>query len=742
MKARLFCLFTLLALALLAPVAKAAGPPLVKATWVEGVSATGATLWAEISPNGALTTYRFEYISDAAYQQSGFATATKVPASGPVGIGGGTSVVKVSQHLSGLAPVSTYHYRVTTTNSFEAVLGSERSLTTEDPTNAFSLPDERAWEMVSPVDKEGGAIQGPGQNFGGDLDQAAAQGDLFTFSSATAFANAPGAPPASQYLAIRTAGGWQSQNVSTPLHAGAYGEEPDGVPYRLFSTDLGKGLLFGGSCRGEEAECAMVNPPLAGTNAPAGYANYYLRDSASGVFTALLSQADVNESTLGPKTLGASAVAAVPDISRVVLSSCAALTSNATEVPAGPGQCDAEEANLYEWSSSGLQLINLLPGDSEGTPGARIGASLGAVSTNGSRVYWTQGGDLYLREGAQSFQVDDALGGGGSFETASTDGSVAYFTKGGHLYRYLVTTKATTDLTPSGAVVGVLGTSENGSSVYFQDASGLQLWSEGTTTTLAPGPTATLPSDYPPATGTARVSADGTHLAFLSAAELTDYENQEETEVYLYGPLPGGGAPTLICASCNPTGERPIGSAALPGAPPSGSSAIPYKPRALSADGQRLFFESEDRLAPQDTSPGPEVYQWEARGQGSCQRTLGCTSLISSGRSNGGASFLDASSDGSDAFFLTDDSLVRTDPGSIDVYDARVGGGFAEAIKPIPCVADSCQALPAAPDDPTPGTLILNSGNPALHIEKEKTKKKGKGKKGKGHKGKGKGGKR
>ncbi len=137
----------------------------------------------------------------------------------------------------------------------------------------------------------------------------------------------------------------------------------------------------------------------------------------------------------------------------------------------------------------------------------------------------------------------------------------------------------------------------------------------------------------------------------------------------------------------------------------------------------------------QDTNAPADVYQWEAKGSGNCQRSPGCVSLISSGRSPGGATFLDASANGSDAFFLTDASLVGADPGSVDVYDAKVGGGFAEAPKPIPCIGDACQALPNAPEDPTPGTLVPNSGNPGLHVVKEKPKK-GKGKKGKGHKGK------
>jgi hypothetical protein len=41
--------------------------------------------------------------------------------------------------------------------------------------------------------------------------------------------------------------------------------------------------------------------------------------------------------------------------------------------------------------------------------------------------------------------------------------------------------------------------------------------------------------------------------------------------------------------------------------------------------------------------------------------------------------------------------------------------GEAESDEII-CVGDSCQSLPAEPEDPTPGTLVPNSGNPPLRI--------------------------
>jgi hypothetical protein len=331
--------------------------------------------------------------------------------------------------------------------------------------------------------------------------------------------------------------------------------------------------------------------------------------------------------------------------------------------------------------------------------------------------------------------VPRALAEGGEFQAASANGALAIYTKAGHLYRYDTGAHSSTDLTPSAAVKGVLGASEDGSTVYFQDAAGLERWREGTTIQIAPGGEAAQGSDWPPATGTVRVSADGTKLVFLSQARLSGYDNTPAEpadcgqviggvfktepcqEVFLYD----AGSRELACLSCNPTGERPEGPSTIPGAIANGkgAAAVPgqivtdaYKPRVLSVNGRRLFFDSRDALVLQDTDKAPDVYEWEAQGEGSCQRGGGCLSLVSSGRSQGGAVFVDASANGSDAFFLTEGSLVPADPGSVDLYDAREGGGFPEPPSEIPCQADACQTLPSEPEDPEPGTLRQGPGTP------------------------------
>jgi hypothetical protein len=715
----------------------AAGPPLIQATYVTDVTSTSANLRAEVSPQGQSTTYRFDYLTLAAYEanvkagKDPFAGAAKAPLSGSASAGAGAVAVLLTQHLAGLSPQTLYRFRAVATNASATTTGPERGLGTQAPTNAFSLLDGRGWEMVSPVDKNGGAIQPPEGIFGGGAFQAAANGNSITYSSADSFAGGVGAPPGSQYIATRGGSGWSTQNITTPLLAGSYGQEPDGVPYRLFSEDLARGLLSNGQrCRTEPGECPVVNPPLPSSGAVPGYRAYYLR--GGGAFASLITAADLTHTSMGPAQLEVGLAGATGDLGEVILTTCAALTANGTEA-AAPGGCAAQ--NLYRWREGSLTAINLLPGETTTRPGAGLAAPSGAISADGNRVYFTrlEDGAIYLREGTETKLLPETVGGGATFGVASDDGRYAFFTKGGHLFRYDAVAQLATDLTPAGGVVGMLGASAEGASAYYQDGSGLQLWANGTTSEVAPGPEAAAPSDYPPGGATARVSADGAHLLFLSAKELTDYENVGQVELFLYGPA------GLTCVSCNPTGERPEGAASIPGAIANGTTRI-YKPRALSSSGNRAFFETTDDLVPQDSNHRRDVYEWEAQGEGNCGSEGGCIQLISSGRSLGAASFIDASADGDDAFFLTDASLAFGDPGSYDLYDARALGGFPPPPGAIPCEGDACQALPEAPEDPTPGTLVPNGGNPAPRFVKVGKKKHHKSK-GKHHRAKRKHGK-
>ncbi len=710
-------LLSLMALVLFAPAGARAAGPEVGATWVVNVDADSVSLRAQVNPGGVATTYHFDYIAEAGYQanlqagRDGFFGASKVPPNAEAKVpGSGSSFVSVGQALAGLAPETAYRYRVFATHAAESTLGTERIFATRGPVGPLMLLDGRGWELVSPVDKNAGEITGAGGEAGDGVNQAALQGGAATFSSASSFgAGGEGAPVASQYVARRAAAGWAVENVTAPLFSGGY-EGLNGTPYRLFAADLSQGLL-----------AAALYPPLPGTGAPPGYENYYLR-GAGGGFTALLTHADVAALAMPSQSFELDFAGASPDLRQLVLSTCAALDPGAAEVP-GPGAgCDPGSPNLYQWSAAGLRLLSLRP-DGSAAPG-RLAAPSGAISADGARVFWTDGADLYLREGTDTVQVDAAApgGGGGAFEAAAADGAVAFFSKAGHLYRYEVASAATEDLTPAGGVQGVLGASADGSHVYFLTGSGLFLNRGGANTEVAAAADAV---NFPPSTGSARVSADGSHLAFVSSAELTIYDNTDldskepHSEVYVYDAGDG----SLSCASCRPTGERPEGPSTLPGASVNGEgpgATRAYKPRALTAGGGRLFFDSADALVIHDTNNDWDVYEWEEDGVGSCRRAGGCLQLISDGRARGGASFVDASADGTDALFLTDGSLVPADPDAVDLYDARVDGGFPQPQQPPLCEEDFCQPLPSPPDDPTIGTMVPSTGNPAPRFTKAK----------------------
>lgn len=711
------------ALALAASPARAAAPQ-VEAIWATEVAAKSARLHADLGLDPALSTsYQFNYIAEAAYEanlsagKDGFAGAKTQPPLA-VNVGAGTSGTRVMQRLANISPETVYRYRMVAKNSAGTAPSPVNSFTTQKVGGGSLLLDGRGWEMVSPVDKNGGQVDAPGANAGGGVLQVAGDGSSATFSSAASLGeDGGGAPPASQYLSRRGAGGWSTENITVPLFSGSYGTAPEGVPYRTFSTDLTRGLLLNGRrCRSTEEGCAVANPPLAGSGAPVGYQNYYLRDG--GGFTALVDSTDVLATTLTAAEFEVTLAGASADLSRIVLSSCAALTDNATEVPLGAG-CDPGFQNLYLYSAGSLTLLNVLPAQSAGTPGARLAAQSGAISGDGSRVYWqsADSGDLYLRSGSQTRQVDAAAAGGGSFEAASADGSVAFFSKDGHLYRYAAATDSAVDLTPAGGVQGVLGASADGGYLYYVSSTGLFLRRGATTTEVAASADAL---NYPPATGAARVAAGGARLAFLASESLTGYDNtgpagDPVSQVFLYDAI----GDTLTCASCNPTNARPLGPSTIPAATRNGEgprATHAYKPRALSADGRRLFFDSADALVGEDTNNSPDVYEWEAQGTGSCAEAGGCLGLISSGRAAGGAFFVDASSDGADAFFRTDGSLVPGDPGQFDLYDARVGGGFPVPTPPLPCAGDACQSLPSAPVDPSLNTLVEGAGNPAVRF--------------------------
>lgn len=706
--------------------AHASTAPGIAAVWVSDVGPSSARLHGEVEPDEGLPTeYWYQYLSQATYDaniaegRDAFARSFSAP-SRPAVIAAGVKKIGVYQLIGSLAPATRYVYRLNVRNGTGSVTSTAHYFITQSSQPSTGESDGRSWELVSPIDKNGGGIAGAGEIAGGGVFQAAANGSAVTFSSTASFADASGAPVASQYISARSDTGWVTTNITPPTVSGSYGSEPRGVPFQLFAPNLSVGIMLNGEhCRGAQGSCPVLNPPLPGSEAPPGFQDYYLRDSASGVYRALITTADIEGRGLEPSQFDVHLAGATPQVDHDILSTCAALTDDATEIGSSEGGCDETQANLYEWSGGGLKLVNILPEDSLGSPGATLPSQSASISEDGQRIYFVEGGRLYLRDGASTHAVGASLSGSEQFEGASADGTGALLINGGRLYRYDEVANTVREL--ASEVSGVLGYSRDLARVYYVSGGTLFLWRQAGTTTVASGPGAVTASDYQDAGGTTRVAPDGGRMLFLSTAPLTGYDNvdqrtgERDSEVFLYDVA----ARNLACLSCNPSNERPWGPSGIPGTNSNGQypeATSMYKPRVLLSGGKRVVFESSDSLVAQDRNFAKDVYEWEAGGIGSCEQASGCVSLISSGKAETGAAFFDASESGDDIFFRTPRSLVPGDPGGTDLYDARVAGGFPEEDIPIPCEGDACQPLPSGPSDPAVNSLATGPGNPPVHF--------------------------
>jgi hypothetical protein len=407
-----------------------------------------------------------------------------------------------------------------------------------------------------------------------------------------------------------------------------------------------------------------------------------------------------------------------------------------------------------------------------------------AISADGRFVFWSteETGESYVRvdgvttlalPGPGTCKESEPVAARTCFLTASRDGKRALLSDGQllELNESATAYEPTYDLSQgNGGFQGILGAAGDLSVVYFVDtavltsrgehnlngehaeagAPNLYVWAGGATHFIG----RLLPSDDQIGTQThfgvwkasisdrtAQVSTDGGYLAFMSRASLTGYDNARAgggecvqgagpscLEVFEYDASTG----VLSCVSCNPAGERPLGGSSLSLLnPKNGAPAFP-QPSNLSVDGRgRLFFQSLDALSAQDTNGGvQDVYEWEPDGVGSCIRAGGCVSLISAGDDASDSTFLDSTPSGDDAFFITRDQLSPRDSDQqLDLYDARVGGGFAEESVPT-CTGEACKGpLSTPPDLPGAGTGSLvgvANPKPAQGCKRGFHKKKGK----------------
>jgi DNA-binding beta-propeller fold protein YncE len=789
--------------------------PIISEENVTEVSADGATLGANINPANADTTYHFQY---------GTADCSANPcASVPIpdaDIGTGTAVRSVSQQIQGLTAGTTYHYRVIATNSLGTTKGPDRSFTTQSPPQvepdtcpnaairtqqgSSFLPDCRAYEQVTPIEKGSGALPLAEATFNDDGIQASIDGERIAYSTINTW---PGAQSGSDgyYVASRTPSGWSNLDLIPPL---AQTENTLVYPRIAgYSADLSNALLEIGG--GSFTAFGQDDPPLD-PGEPPDNINLFRHQGSDGSWQLM----NPTPGTAKPANTffdGASA-----DGNRIIFSSGAKLTPDAVDFATALsfGDHTGFSRNVYEWENGSLSLISQIPTAPatecgitgpvcSAAPGGgtlRVvnspGTRLNTVSTDASKVFFgisnpgfafqDRSLGLFVRENGtktvkySASQKTNGSGPGGTdangpgtpnYWFATPDGAEVFFSSceqltndstavslpeskcldstpatgtGSDLYRYDTDTGALTDLTVDhnpgdslGADLrGVLGISSDGSTVYLVAhgvlAAGatagqpnLYLWRNGTTTFITTLDEADSRDwqnvgreEFPEA----RVSADGNYVAFDSVRSLTGYDNTVAsgpgcgTDPVSGQPLPrqcveifeyNANTNQLDCASCNPTGARPLGPSRLESVETAGTGSSDFLHLLNNlTDTGRLFFNSQDALVPRDTNGDTQdVYEYD-----------GAPHLLSRGTGSYPSTFFDASASGSDVFFDTTASLVPGDQGQVlDLYDARVGGGFQIPSEPIACQGDNCQQPAVPPVDRTPSSLTFNGPGNAHH---------------------------
>jgi hypothetical protein len=733
-----------------------------------GYSYSGACVRLEgaVNPENQQTDYQFEYVSEAQFAESAFAQAVSVPAAA-AGLPAGPASVPVAQEVCGLTPGTTYHFRLSARNPTGSTVGSPLTFTTFR-TGSSVLPDERAYEQASPVDKNGANIQA-----GVNVLQAAADGNAVTFFTNAGLPGGEGGQDFPIFVARRSpdGSGWSTQGLLPPASLG---------PRAFVSGWTGD-----------------LTHSYASAWTPGSPTGFYARDTSTGQVGAIATDPVVTESeipTFAAATSGGADVLfedttqidprAIPGRSNVYLWNAnsgrtvlASVMNDGTAPPAGAF------AGPYDWFGNGTE--------GGGSSQKYYTNESHALSEGASVVYFTAAGSgqLYLRR--DPLQPQSPLDGEGGcrdaskactvwvsksqrtvpeperpavFVGATPGGSMALLmsksaltddanTGGGmgrDLYLFDAAGGDLVDLTPDEAgngaeVRGILGYSDDLSYIYFvangvlapgaapgscadatdsqEGSCNLYLWHAGVITYIATlagasapadtrnwRPTST-PSKRDAAQRTARVTPDGGTLIFQSARRLTAYESGGKSEVFRYTASEA----QLQCVSCSPTNAPASGDAGLsniiaPFTQPSTQAAL--LTRNLSASGGRIFFDSPDKLVAADTNGVSDVYEWEAYGEGSCRSELdngGCLFLISTGTSPKPSYFVDASASGDDVFIETVQPLVTQDRDElVDVYDARVHGGIpAQNQAETPSCAgerDCAGAIPPAPGGRPPGT--------------------------------------
>jgi hypothetical protein len=715
------------------------GPPVITAKSALPILYHEVTLRADIGSSALETEYRFEYLDRQSFEEQG---GFEGPATHHTELGelaAGEAAVPVSASLFGLTEGTEYLFRAVAKNVATRIVGETRSFVTqarrgfEECPNAIyrfglssNLPDCRAYELTTPAQTDGLI---PGAENGGGTASG-------SFSNWLTAQRGAGAGERLSYFTNGTLPGFEGNGLLDGYRAErGVGDHPvDGWQSALFSP----GYL--------ESAPGIHKFALQHGIAPDQLYSIWEINSEPETFPETLPHGVYLQTPAGLEVLGKGSLGTdLGALSRYVSAGGAHAifaSKEHLEEKAAPSGTEA----IYDRGagSSSAEVVSVKPDGS--AFGGGQGASYAGASEDGAAVAFSVGGTLYLHRAGATSEIATAPNtfagisedGAKVFYAATADGASAAALyvcdvesgpcagEGAHLPTKIATSGIFVLVSPEGSHAFFSSTealsgaeeNENGEeaeagkrNLYAWDgakpnfvgqlaASDFSGFAGSGEMNLAAW---TRALGLSPLSGRAyvptRSSADGGAFAFQSHARLTAYDNKGKGEIYRYEPAAEGGE-QLLCVSCDPSGTAPSADALLEDL----GAASPLKPKSMVAnlteDGQEVFFQSPDRLLPEDANEVEDVYEWKAKGAGTpeCTRPGGCLALISSGQGEVPSFLYAMSGDGHDVFFQTKEQLVGSDvPGSPSIYDAREFGGIPEPSPPAPCQGDACQGVGTLP---------------------------------------------
>jgi hypothetical protein len=609
--------------------------------------------------------------------------------------------------------------------------------------NSTQLPDCRAYEMVSPVFKEG--FQAIPTDF-------TDEGRVVYQSNGNFAGNGNGSATGTggnQYVAVRSASGWFTQALAPGGPAYDFETSQVGARSVRFSNDLRSSLWV-----------------MRRSSDPVEVRDLYIRGS-DDIFTRIGSE----RNPLAPPAQGIPQpkVTASDDLSHVIVI--------LTETSVYPGTVAGSSANPYEYVGTGHdeppKLVSVNNSGQQIGPGCN--APVNAISGDGRVVVFTTecaGHQVWARvdstttiavSGSECTRTSGDPGGACNapgptdFQGASADRSQVFFTTTQQLVNS--DTDNTADLyecdIPTGTVAPVGATnpcpalhlisdaasgadvqrvirvSDDGSHVYFvargvlatnRDANdavaiagddNLYVWKrDGVDPTGETRFVAKLDPSDSDISG-AQTTSDGRYLLFGSRASLIDHGLQEDTDAAqdLYRYDADRHALTRLSTDTDGGGGNdPATDAKLRPI----QSFTRERPRtAMSDDGGSVVFVTDEALAPGDTNGTIDSYLWHDDR----------LSLISSGKPSDDNVLPDElngiktsiSPSGRDVYFETTVQMTPNDVDTVvDIYDARVDGGF-DVVPPPACSGDACQGRQSVPPPATnPDSTTSTGPNDAL----------------------------